>query len=313
MNIIILEGHAVNPGDLSFECFNDLGNIKVYDRTTDTEVQERIKNADAIIVNKACISKNIITASPNLKYIGEMATGYNNIDIEAAKNRGIVVTNVPHYSTQAVAQHVFALLLEKTNQVGLHNASVHAGEWSSNADFCYWKMSLEELANKTFGILGYGNIGRQVAKIATAFGMKVIVHTRTMNDSNVNYVSLEDLFSYSDILSLHVPFSDRTRNIVSKKMLDIAKENLIIINTARGGLVNEADLALALNNGHIQGYLTDVVTKEPIDKNSPLLTAKNCIITPHLAWAPLETRKRCMHIAMENLRAFIANKPKNVI
>lgn len=316
MNIVITEGHALNPGDLSYDVFASLGSLVVRERTQQKDLISCIKDTDAVIVNKVQITKEVIGSCPRLKYVGVMATGYNTIDIEECKKKGITVTNIPSYSTSAVCQHVFSLLLEFTNRVGVHSASVFSGEWQNSKDFCYWKTPLIELQDKTFGVFGLGSIGTAVANVARAFGMEVIASTRTQKPqikSVSKYVTLKELFILSDIISLHAPLNQETQNIISKKYLDIAKQNLILINTARGGLVQESDVASALEQSKIAGYLADVAQTEPILATNPLLKAPNCILTPHLAWSPLETRKRCLDIAFSNLRAWIQGQKQNVI
>ena len=311
--LTILDGHAVNPGDLPWNFLDGIVDYKVYERTSPEEVIERIGNSDAVFLNKIQITKEIFDACPNLKYIGVLATGYNVIDLEAARAHGVTVTNIPAYSTDSVAQHVFSFILYFTNQVAQHSASVMNGDWVKCPDFCYWNGSLSELSGKTLGIFGYGNIGKRVASIAQAFGMKVICCTRTPKDSMPEPVSFEDLLKRSDFLTLHAPLTDQTKNIINKESLSLMKKSAYLINTARGGFVVEKELADCLNAGGIAGYAADVLLQEPMAADNPLLKAKNCVITPHIAWAPLETRKRLQGIAEENLKAWLGGKPINVV
>lgn len=313
MKLTILDGHAVNPGDLSWDMFKEFADITVYERTPKDLLISRIGDSDAIFLNKIQITEEVFEACPNLKYIGVLATGYNVIDLEAAKKHNVIVTNIPAYSTDSVAQHVFALILNLTNHVAMHNESVQNGDWVKCPDFCYWNAPLIELTNKTLGIFGYGSIGKKVAQIAQAFGMKVICCTRTPKPGMPEAVSFEELLSKSDIVSLHAPLTDKTKNIINKDSLKLMKKSAILINTARGGFVVEKELADCLNNETIAGYAADVVLEEPMKAESPLLGVKNCIITPHIAWAPLETRARLQNIALENLKNYIDGKPSNVV
>lgn len=313
IKLTILDGHAVNPGDLPWTFLDGIVDYKVYERTSPEEVIERIGNSDAVFLNKIQITKEIFEACPKLKYIGVLATGYNVIDLEAARAHGVTVTNIPAYSTDSVAQHVFSFILYFTNQVAQHSASVMAGDWVKCPDFCYWNGGLSELKGKTLGIFGYGNIGKKVAEIAKAFGMKLICCTRTPKEGMPEAVSFEDLLKRSDFLTLHAPLTDKTKNIINKESLSLMKKSAYLINTARGGFVVEKDLADCLNKDGIAGYAADVLLQEPMAADNPLLKAKNCVITPHIAWAPLETRKRLQGIAEENLKAWIAGSPINVV
>lgn len=313
IKLTILDGHAVNPGDLPWTFLDGIVEYKVYERTSQKEVIERIGNSDAVFLNKIQITKEIFEACPKLKYIGVLATGYNVIDLEAARAHGVTVTNIPAYSTDSVAQHVFSFILYFTNQVAQHSASVMAGDWVKCPDFCYWNGRLSELKGKTLGIFGYGNIGKKVAEIAKAFGMKLICCTRTPKEGMPEAVSFEDLLKRSDFLTLHAPLTDKTKNIINKESLSLMKKSAYLINTARGGFVVEKDLADCLNKDGIAGYAADVLLQEPMAADNPLLKAKNCVITPHIAWAPLETRKRLQGIAEENLKAWIAGSPINVV
>ena len=313
IKLTILDGHAVNPGDLPWNFLDGIVEYKVYERTSPEEVIERIGNSDAVFLNKIQITKEILDACPNLKYIGVLATGYNVIDLDAAREHGVTVTNIPAYYTDSVAQHVFAFILYFTNQVAQHSASVMAGNWVKCRDFCFWNGSLSELAGKTLGIFGYGNIGRRVAEIAKAFGMNIICCTRTPKEGMPEAVSFEELLKRSDFLTLHAPLTDQTKNIINKDSLSLMKQSAYLINTARGGFVVEKDLTECLNKGGIAGYAADVLLQEPMAADCPLLKAKNCVITPHIAWAPLETRKRLQGIAEENLKAWLSGKPINVV
>ena len=313
MKLTILDGHAVNPGDLPWDKFSDLADITVYERTPQELVINRIGDSDAILLNKVNITEEVFSTCQNLKYVGVLATGYNVVDIEAAKRHKVTVTNIPSYSTNSVAQHVFSLILNFTNQVELHNNSVHNGEWITCPDFCYWKSPLMELSGKTLGVFGYGMIGKKVTEIAKAFGMNVICCTRTAQDGMPKSVTFEQLMQLSDIVTLHAPLTEKTKNIINKASLKLMKKSAYLINTARGGFVVEQELADCLNAGQIAGYAADVVSQEPINKDSPLLTAKNCVITPHIAWSPLESRKRLQNIAYDNLKNFINGTPTNYI
>ena len=313
MKLKILDGHADNPGDLSWDEFSKLAEVTVYDRTAQDEVVSRIGDAQAAFINKVCITEDILSKLPNLRYIGVCATGYNVVDTQACKKRGIVVTNIPSYSTNAVAQHVFSFITYFTNHIALHNQSVHNGEWISSPDFVYWKDPLTELAGKTLGIFGYGNIGSKVAQIGQAFGMNVICCTRTPKAGMPEAVSMDELFARSDFLSLHAPLTDQTKNIVNSRTLSLMKKTAYLINTARGGFVVEQDLAKALKEGKIAGFGADVIATEPMAKDCPLLGCPNCVLTPHIAWAPKETRQRLLDIALDNFKAWLAGKPINVV
>ena len=314
MKIIVLDGYALNPGDLSWEDMKALGDLTVYDRTSPSEVLERSADAEVLITNKTVLSAKLINALPKLKYIGVLATGYNVVDIDSARNRGIVVTNIPAYSTASVAQMVFAHLLNITHRVGYFASQNSQGRWTENKDFCYWDTNLVELASKTMGIVGFGNIGQATAHIALAMGMHVCVYTSKEQSSlpqGVQKVSLDELFVISDVVSLHCPLTPETNELVNIERLKTMKPSAILINTGRGPLVNEQDLAHALNTGIIAGAGVDVLSTEPPKPDNPLLTAKNCFITPHVAWATLEARIRLMHIAVENLKSFIDGKVIN--
>lgn len=319
MKIVVLDGYALNPGDLSWHGFEELGEVTVYDRTSYTDTQEiieRIGDAEAILTNKTPITADVLKACPQLTYIGVLATGYNVVDLAAAKEQGITVTNIPSYSTNAVAQATFALLLEVTNQVGHHNRSVHQGDWQTSKDFSYWQTPLMELAGKTIGLIGYGAIAQAVATIAHAFQLKVIYFNHRPKPAQADWakqVSLAELYQEADIISLHVPQFPETEKMIDRTALAQMKSSAILINTARGGLIDEAAVAEALQTGQIAALAADVVSKEPIAADNPLLQAPNCYLTPHIAWAPVETRRRLMGIAVANLSGFKAGTPQNVV
>lgn len=319
MKIVVLDGHALNPGDLSWQGFEAYGEVEVYDRTSYTnkqEIIERIGSAEAILTNKTPIDEEVLAAVPQLKYIGVVATGYNVVDIAAARKRGIPVTNIPAYGTDAVAQSTFALLLEIANQVGVHNQSVHQGDWQNSIDFTYWKTPLMELRGKTIGLIGYGEIAQTTATIAHAFNMQVIYWNHRAKEAQAEWaqqVSLEELYHQSDVISLHVPQTAETEQMINQETIQQMKDGVILLNTARGGLLDEAAVAEALNAGKIYAAGVDVVSKEPMAADNPLLKAKNCFITPHIAWAPVETRERLMGIAVDNFAAFIHGTEKNVV
>ena len=319
MKIVVLDGYALNPGDLSWQGFEELGEVTVYDRTSYTDKQEiieRIGDAEAILTNKTPITADVLKACPQLTYIGVLATGYNVVDLAAAKEQGITVTNIPSYSTNAVAQATFALLLEVTNQVGHHNRSVHQGDWQTSKDFSYWQTPLMELAGKTIGLIGYGAIAQAVATIAHAFQLKVIYFNHRPKPAQADLakqVSLAELYQEADIISLHVPQFPETEKMIDRTALAQMKSSAILINTARGGLIDEGAVAEALQTGQIAALAADVVSKEPIAADNPLLQAPNCYLTPHIAWAPVETRRRLMGIAVANLSGFKAGTPQNVV
>lgn len=319
MKIVVLDGYALNPGDLSWQGFEELGEVTVYDRTSYTDKQEiieRIGDAEAIFTNKTPITADVLKACPQLTYIGVLATGYNVVDLAAAREQGITVTNIPSYSTNAVAQATFALLLEVTNQVGHHNRSVHQGDWQTSKDFSYWQTPLMELAGKTIGLIGYGAIAQAVATIAHAFQLKVIYFNHRPKPAQADWakqVSLAELYQEADIISLHVPQFPETEKMIDRTALAQMKSSAILINTARGGLIDEAAVAEALQTGQIAALAADVVSKEPIAADNPLLQAPNCYLTPHIAWAPVETRRRLMGIAVANLSGFKAGTPQNVV
>ncbi len=314
--IIILDGYTLNPGDLDWTLVEKLGEVTIYDRSSPDEIVKRIADAEIILTNKVNISREVIMRSPALKYIGVTATGYNIVDVKAAAERKIIVTNVPAYGTESVAQHTLALLLELTSHVGLHASDVRNGGWSSQPDFAYWKKPLVELHGKTFGIVGLGKIGKAVARIALGFGMKVIsVHKHPERDkmTGVSFTNLESLFQEADIASLHCPLNEENKEFVNHSLLSKMKRSAFFINVSRGGLVNENDLANALNNDIIAGAGLDVLSTEPPPMSNPLLSAKNCIITPHQAWAAQASRGRMMKIVSQNILAFLEGHPQNVV
>jgi len=318
MKIVILDGYTENPGDLSWEGFEQLGELTVYDRTSLTDAEEaiaRIGEAEVVLTNKTPLTHDILSACPSVRYIGLLATGYNVVDIVAAKEKEITVCNIPTYGTSAVAQMVFALLLEICHHVGEHSQAVLNGDWTNCADFCFWNYPLIELMDKCIGIIGFGRIGQNTAQIAQAFGMKVLAYDEHVIEEAKGlgeYVSLDELLSQSDVISLHCPLFPSTTGIINKDNIAKMKDGAIIINTSRGPLIVEQDLADALNAGKVYAAAVDVVSTEPIKADNPLLKAKNCIITPHIAWAPKESRKRLMDIAVDNLKAFLDGKPVNI-
>lgn len=314
MKIVILDGYTTNSGDLSWDSIKQLGDLTVYDRTSNDQIINRCQDAEAVLTNKVILTAEIISALPKLKYIGVMATGYNVVDIDAARSRGIVVTNVPAYSTASVAQLVFAHLLNIASQVALHDSQVHEGKWVNSVDFCFYAAPLIELDGKQIGIVGLGQIGSAVARIAQAMGMKVAAYTSKSQEQlgdGITKMSLEQLFATSDVVTLHCPLTPDTKYIVNADRLATMKANAIIINTGRGPLVNEQDLADALNNGTIAAAAVDVLSCEPPKADNPLLTAKNCHITPHIAWASQAARTRLIATLASNLQAFINGNPVN--
>jgi len=317
MKIVVLDGYTLNPGDLSWDELNQLGNVVVYDRTPADKTVERIADAEIVITNKTVINNAVLEASPAIRYIGVLATGYNVVDVESAKAKGIPVCNIPSYGTAAVGQFAIALLLEICHHIGAHAQSVAAGEWAQQPDFCYWNHPLIELDGKSMGIIGFGRIGQQTARIAQALGMRILAHDRNqhtdLESDTLKYVTLETLFAEADVISLHCPLFEETTGIINKSTISRMKDGVIILNTSRGPLVVEADLAEALNSGKVFAAGLDVVSAEPIKNDNPLLTAKNCIITPHIAWAPIEARSRLLAIAVENLKAFLAGTPVNIV
>lgn len=314
MKIVILEAATVSKNDVSFEEIYRLGEVREYPLTPVDKIVEYVGDAEAVLCNKTPFTAEVLEACPNLKYIGLCATGYNNIDVAAATRLGITVCNAPAYSNAAVAQQVFSFILRYTNRTSAYNRFVHNGGWIRSETFSAFEYPITELAGKTLGIIGYGRIGRQVAKIAHAFDMNVIVNTRTAKqDSSVKFVGLKELLAKSDIITLHCPLTDETNGLIDLDALKLCKPSAIIINTSRGAVINEADLANALENDIIAGAGLDVLCEEPMSADNPLLNAKNCIITPHIAWAPIDTRKRLITIVADNLSAFINGKPINTV
>lgn len=315
MKIVILDAYAANPGDLSWDEFAALGELTVYDRTAQEDAAARIGDAEVVFINKVRLTDEIFAACPNLKLVSILATGYNIVDLAAAKRRGITVCNVPGYSTRAVVQMTFALLLEICQQVGLHSGAVHTGRWQTCPDFCFWDRPLIELDGKTMGIVGYGAIGSAVGTVAQALGMKLLVTARHEKPvpEGARFVSLPELLAQSDVVSLHCPQTAENARMIDAGALAQMKDGAILINTARGGLLDEQAVADALRSGKLLAAGMDVVSAEPIRADNPLLTAPNCFLTPHIAWAPLETRRRLQTISAENLRAFLAGKPQNVV
>ncbi len=313
-NIVVLDGHTLNPGDLNWDGLSEMGELTVYDRTSPEQVTERAMMAEIVFTNKTLLTAEAINTLPALKYIGVLATGYNVVNIAAARTRDIPVTNIPGYGTESVTQLTFALILELTLQPALHSASVHAGEWTDCPDFCYWKKPLIELDGLTLGVVGYGAIGQAIARLGRAFGMKILVHTRTVKETKeTEFVDCQTVFTESDVVSLHCPLTDENQGFVNAKLLSQMKSTAYLINTARGPLINEKDLAKALNEEQIAGAATDVLSVEPPSKENPLLTAKNLIITPHIGWATRAARERLMKIATDNLCAFLKGTPQNVV
>ncbi len=312
MKIVVLDGHALNPGDLSWDALRELGDCEVYERTPVDQIVTRAVGADVVLTNKCPLSEETIAQLPNLKYIGVMATGYNVVDVAAARERNIPVCNVPIYGTKSVAQHVFALILEHAQNVGAHAAAVGEGRWSKNIDWCFWDHPLIELDGITLGVVGYGRIGQAVAELGRAFGMQVIVASRTAKEG-VEQVSMDELFQRSDVVSLHCPQTPDTEGLVNAQRIELMKPSALLVNTSRGPLVVEDDLAAALNAGRIGGAALDVLSSEPPSPDNPLLHAKNCFVTPHIAWATQAARTRLLGTVVENIRAFAAGDPQNVV
>lgn len=316
MKIVILDGYSVNPGDLSWDALCELGDVEVFERTSQEEVVARAEKADVVLTNKVVLDKQKLAQLPRLRYIGVLATGYNVVDLDETRRRGITVTNIPAYSTDSVAQMTFAHILNITNRVGHYAQENAQGRWSGNADFCYWDTPLCELAGKTLGIVGLGNIGKRVARIANDFGMDVFALTSKEPAAlphGIQKTTLEGLLAVSDILTLHCPLTESTRHLIREETISKMKRGAIIINTGRGPLVDEHDVAAALRSGQLAAYGADVLDTEPPASDNPLLSAPNAYITPHIAWATIEARKRLVNIATENVKAFIANKPQNVV
>jgi glycerate dehydrogenase len=308
MNIVVLDGYTLNPGDLSWDALRELGSCEIYDRSAPDEIVPRSTSAEIVLTNKVKLNGEYMSSVPTLKYIGVTATGYNIVDVAAARERKVIVTNVPTYGTQSVAQMTFALLLELTQHVGHHAQTVREGRWTRSPDFCYWDYPLIELDGLTLGIIGFGRIGKMVGQLAEAFGMKVLTYSRKQP-----VAEMETLFRRSDIISLHCPLTPQTEHLVNEKRLAWMKPTAFLLNTSRGPLIDESALAKALNEGRIAGAGLDVLAVEPPTADNPLLRAKNCLITPHIAWATRAARSRLMEAVVENLRAFLAGESKNVV
>ncbi|GGD68783.1 D-2-hydroxyacid dehydrogenase [Paenibacillus nasutitermitis] len=315
MNIVVLDGYTLNPGDLSWDEMEGLGTLTVFERTSEEDIVSRAAEAEAVLTNKTPLSAETIALLPKLRYIGVLATGYNIVDIEAAGEQGITVTNVPDYSSFSVAQLVFSLILEHCVQVQKHSDAVHGGRWSAGPDFMFSLSPLLELANKTIGIIGFGQIGQQVAHIAKAFGMRIMIHSRTTKQveglEDVPFVSEDELFRESDFVTLHCPLTEQTKGIVSRRTLGLMKPSSFLINTARGGHIVEQDLAEALHAGRLAGAGLDVLSVEPPPSNHPLIGAPNCYLTPHIGWATVEARKRLMTLAADNLQSYMDGAVRN--
>ena len=313
MNIVVLDGAALNPGDLSWDCLKQFGNLTVYDRTPSRELAiQRIGDAEIITTNKVPIDKPLLDACPNLKLICCLSTGYNVVDIAHAKAKGIPVCNVPAYSTAAVAQFTIALLLELCHHIGHHDRVVHEGKWAACPNFCFWDTPQIELSGMTIGIIGYGKIGQAVSRIAESLGMRVLAHSRTQRDDH-RYVDLDTLLGNSDIISLHCPLFPETQDLINAETIAKMKDGAILLNTARGPIIDESAVAAALRSGKLRGAAMDVVSEEPISPDNPLLTAPNCIITPHMAWAPAQTRQRILDITVESIHAWQTGHPIHVV
>lgn len=319
MKIVVLDGYTLNPGDLNWKDFKALGECQIYDRTSLSdidEIAERIGDAEIVLTNKTPLPGAVFEKCPNIRYIGVLATGYNVVDVKTAGERGISVTNIPTYGTAAVGQFAIALLLEICHHIGSHSQAVHDGRWQTSADWCFWDYPLVELADKTIGIIGFGRIGQTTGKIAKALGMRVLANDRYQSEEGraiAEYVTQDELFGQADVIALHCPLFAETEGIISEKNIAKMKDGVIIINNSRGPLIAEQDLADALNSGKVSAAGLDVLSAEPVQGDNPLLTAKNCIITPHISWAPKESRQRLMNIARDNLKAFLSGEPVNLV
>ncbi|MDO5299692.1 MAG: D-2-hydroxyacid dehydrogenase [Clostridia bacterium] len=315
MKIVVLDGYTLCPGDLDYGALGELGEVIVYERTPPELAAERIADAPVILTNKVPITREVIDACPALRYVGVLATGYNVVDVQAAAQRGIVVTNVPAYSTQAVVQHAIALLLHDLSRVAAYDAQVKAGRWQRSEDFCFFAEPMEEIAGKTLGIVGFGHIGQAMARAAGGLGMRVLVHTPHPRDgwNDVQFVTLEALLGQSDVISLHCPLTEKTRGLIDARAIEMMRRGVRVINTARGPLIDGAAMAQALREGHVACYMADVMEAEPPRAGDPLLDAPNTVITPHVAWAPRQTRERLLRTAVGNVRAFLAGEPRNVV
>lgn len=315
MKIVILDSETVSRNDVSLECITSLGDCTVYGFTPNDEIAEKIGDADAVICNKCLITEEVFSQCRNLKYVGLFATGYNNVDTQAATRHGAVVCNVPSYSTNSVAQHTFALILNHFNKIRRYADEVDNGAWVNYKLFSYFGIPTYELSGMTLGIIGYGDIGRKVAHIARAFDMQVLAYTRTPArvDANAKACTLDELLERSDVITLHCPLTEQTRELINKDTIEKMKKTAYLVNTSRGGVINERDLADALNSGRIAGAGIDVLTLEPMQENCALRSCKNCTITPHIAWAPKQTRERLLKIVAENIKCYIDGKPQNVV
>lgn len=316
MKLVVLDCYATNPGDLSWDAFHAVADCQLHDRTSPEAIVGRSQGAEFLLTNKTPLTADTLARLPSLRYIGVLATGTNVVDVPAARAREICVTNVPGYGTRSVAQHTLALILEATNQVGFHAATVQAGAWTASPDWCYWRRPLVELDGLTLGLIGYGQIGRQVAALARAFGMNIVALRRPgpeRVEDGVAFLPIDDLLAVSDVVSLHCPLTEDTRNLINAASLARMKPSALLINTSRGPLINEADLASALHRGQIAGAALDVLSAEPPPADHPLLSAPNCLITPHQAWGTLAARKRLLEIAAANVRAFLAGHPQNIV
>jgi len=317
MKIVILDGRALNPGDLSYDCINQFGDVTLYQHTdSEAETIARIGDSEIILVNKVPITERVLNACPNIKLVCVQATGYNIVDTDACKKRGIPVCNVPAYGTAAVAQFTLALMLEFCHRIGLHDSAVHDGKWCRCTNFCFWDTPQMELGSKTLGIIGFGRIGQAVAQLAKAFGMNILAFSRTPKpgfEGLVDFVDLNTLYARSDFISLHCPLFPETAKMINAETIAKMKDGAVLINTARGGLLDEQAVADALHSGKLAGAAVDVVSEEPMKEYNPLLSAPNCIITPHIAWAPKESRQRLLDCVVENIRCFLNGTPQNVV
>lgn len=317
MKIVVLDGYTLNPGDLTWDGLKKIGDVTVYDRTPEDKILERVKDAEIVFTNKTPLTKETFAANPQIKFVGVLATGYNVVDVDGAKEHGVMVSNIPTYGTTAVAQMATALLLEMCHHVWDHSEAVLAGDWTNNKDWTFWNYPLIELAGKNLGLIGFGRIGQNFAKIAEALGMNILAYdeypNKDLESETTRYVELDELLEQSDVISLHCPLFESTEGIINKDSIAKMKDSVMIINTSRGPLIVEEDLADALNNGKVAGAALDVLSVEPPQMDNPLMTAKNCIITPHIAWAPKESRGRLMDIAVDNLEKFLAGMPQNIV
>lgn len=317
MKIVVLDGYTLNPGDLTWAGIEKFGEVTVYDRTAPEEIRERLAGAEIVFTNKTPLTREHFAANPRIRFVGVLATGYNVVDVAAARERGIPVCNIPTYGTMAVAQFATALMLELCHRVGRHADSVKAGDWSRGNDFCYWLNPLIELDGKTLGIVGFGRIGQAFGRIAQSLGMKILAvddyPDRQLESDTLRYTTLDDLYANADVISLHCPLFDNNRGMIDKAAIGKMKPGVLILNTSRGPLINEADLAEALKSGHVAGAALDVLSSEPPSPSNPLLSAPNCIVTPHIAWATKEARTRLMNIATDNLSAFLKGAAQNVV